>query len=446
MPRGKERVQSIFLGGFGLILGALMLFTLVFEDVGGCAIRREPTGQAEVSVVYPEAREWRIFARGAKLCLEPEHGLGRLLEEKDDSLLIETAQFHRPIRFTWHGIRGESQARELAHTLIGSARPPIAIVGSSNTVLTVALARQLQDDVPNNGPLLLVPWATSVSLLDLYPGRTFRFCSNNRRAAELLVDCHKAQPSGLTPRHVVVVIDQRDPYSIDLAGCFIREVRRVFPQAEIQELAESVLTFSPPQLSALSALPSADEQDTAKAIWRDLLDGPRGETLVFLPLQSDPARRLITALNGAAPAGRQDPQGRRMTVVSGDALGKISLLGFINQLAFPVWTLTTTSDPSGKAGLEEDVHEQAEVAAALLIGLDTPGNQPTVNALRETLLHPTPEPPRPFGRPLAFTSEGERSGFEPGGIFCLRPGSDHVEFYPSGRWTEPQVVHPGGVR
>jgi hypothetical protein len=430
----------MILGGFGLILGLVMLYPLVFDET---RVGQAPdvSGAAEVAVCYRERSEWRIFARGARLCVEGSHPLGTLVKEEDDAILVETSQHQRLVRFTWRGVRGESQARLVVQESLTGRSPPIAIVGSSNTVLTEAIAGQLRTESREHGgagPLLLIPWATSVSLLGVYPGRTFRFCSNNRREAELLIDCLKARPEVPGPRRVIMVVDPLDPYSVDLAACFETEVHRAFPKAEVTRADEKTSTLRP-RLSARSGLPTVAEQSRARGIWRDFAEGPGGETWVFLPLQNDPARRMLVALNGAAP-GRHAPEGRRLTVVCGDAVGATTLHEFVNQFVFPVWSVTTASDPSTRGGLEEDVHEQAEVVAAILIGLDRPGEPLTPDSLRATLVRPPLDAPAPFGRPLAFTAEGERAGFDPGGTFQLRPDSPRVDFYPTGHWSTPRPV------
>ncbi len=436
-------VGSIYLGGFGLVLGLAMLYTLVFEGIGGCATTRQPEGQVEVSVLYLERSEWRIFARGAKLCCEGSRPMGRVVAEEDDTLLIETTRGRR-VRFMWRGVRGEGQAREVLHDQVRMANPPIAIIGSSNTVLTSAIAGQLRLDGegrPGGGPLLLVPWATSVSLLDLYPGRTFRFCANNHHEAAMVVDCLKAQPGAVGPSRVVMVVDPLDPYSIDLAQCFKQEIGRAFPKATIEESDDTKSVQ--PRLSGRSGLPSASDQQQAREVWRRVTDGPKGETWVVLPLQNNPARRMLVALNGAAP-GRQDPQGHHLTVLCGDAIGETTLSAFIHQLVFPVWSVTTASNPA-EGGLDEDVHEQAEVVAALLIGIDQGDGRPTPDSLRETLLRPVDKAPSPFGRSLAFMPGGERQGFSSGGTFSLLPESTGVVFRATGRWNEPRPINAPGL-
>ncbi|HEY2157773.1 MAG TPA: hypothetical protein VGH33_19240, partial [Isosphaeraceae bacterium] len=162
-------------------------------------------------------------------------------------------------------------------------------------------------------------------------------------------------------------------------------------------------------------------------------------------LQNDPARRMLLALNAAAP-GRHDAERRPLTVVCGDAVGPTTLAWFANQLAFPVWGASAASNHAAERGLPEDVMEQAETVAALLIALDRSGPTPTADGLRDALLHPEGDkPPAPFGRPLTFSPSGERLGFEPGEVFQIRPDAPEVFAYADGRWGDPRPVGPGGA-
>ncbi|HEY2156690.1 MAG TPA: hypothetical protein VGH33_13750, partial [Isosphaeraceae bacterium] len=313
MRIGKRGVGGIVLGGLGVALGLLMVYTLAFEGAARRGFRTVAAGRVEVPVFFLERSEWRIFARGVSACTEPARGLGRMIDEDDDLLIVETPKNHRRVRFTWHGLRGERQARDEVRKAI-EADGPIAVIGASNTVTTLALARGLHDLAADHKPLLLVPWATSVELLGEYPGRTFRFCSNNRRLAGLLVDCLKARPGRAGPRRVEMVVDRLDPYSVDLAECFRREIAGAYPQAEVAPEVDETATSPGPRFSGRGPLPTEGDLRHARAIWREVSQDPKRETLVVLPLQNDPARRMLLALNAAGP-GRHEAERMPLTVV-----------------------------------------------------------------------------------------------------------------------------------
>jgi hypothetical protein len=443
----KGRVGSVVLGGFGLALALLMIYTLVFEGTGGCAATGPSVGQVDVAVFFLERDEWRIFARGVAACVDEKRRLGRLVSEEDDAIIVETANHRRRVRFDRHGVRGEGQERDELRELAKSATPPIAVIGSSNTVLTAALARQLEEGgkaKPGGGPILLVPWATSVFLMDLYPGRTLRFCSNNRREAGLLVDSLKVRPGQPGPRQVFLAIDPLDPYSVELGAFFREEIGRAYPRAEFLDLHDGPPSAARPRLSGTFTIPTAIEQRRAKAIWRAVTEGPSGETWVVLPMQLEPVLRMLAILNGASP-GRYDAADRPLTVICGDAVGQTTLAALANQLVFPVWSVSTASDHAATQRLEGDIREQAEIVAALLIALDRADNTPTPDALLALLKTPGGDvPPAPFGRPLAFTRSGEREGYEPGEVLNLEPDSPTVFVRDPGRRLEPRPADAGG--
>jgi hypothetical protein len=444
----KGRVSSVLLGGFGLGLALLMIYTLVFEGTGGCAPTEASDGQLDVAVFFLERDEWRIFARGVAACVDDKCGLGRLVSEEDDAIIVETPKQRRKVRFGRQAVRGEGQVRGELQRLAELPTPPIAVIGSSNTVLTAALARQLEEHRkkarPVGGcPILLVPWATSVFLMDLYPGRILRFCSNNRREAGLLVDALKSRPGRPGPRRVFLALEPLDPYSVELGEFFREEIGRAFPRAEFLGLQDGTPSAARPRLAGISTIPSAIEQRRAKAIWRAVTEGPGDETWVVLPMQLEPALRMLAVLNGASP-GRHDADLRPLIVICGDAVGQTTLAALANQLVFPVWSVSTASDHSATQRLEGDIREQAEIIASLLIALDRPGDAPTPDALLSVLKAPGGDgPPAPFGRPLAFTQSGEREGYEPGEVLTLRPDSPTVFVHDVGRRLEPRPVDSG---
>ncbi len=250
-----SRVGHVLLWVGGLILAALMVYTVAFDLGHGRvpATAGERPGGIGVEVFYPERVLWQEFCHGLTLCVQK--GLAELVEENENAVVIATPRYKRPIRFTLHDARGLRETRDEIRGLLERSPQPLAFAGSSNTVLTEAIAEALRDSAGpdgGKGPVLLVPWASAVltdrpepgegpvTLLDILPGRTFRFCPNNQHQADLLVHCLANQDAHRTPRQVVLVVDRRDPFSVDLAACFHRTIDRVAPDAEIIELADSL--------------------------------------------------------------------------------------------------------------------------------------------------------------------------------------------------------------
>ena len=205
-----------------------------------------PSSVVEVAVFFPNQADWVDFRRGIQACLD--RGLARRVEDTGDAMVVETPRQKRRIRFALHDVRGVQMTKEAVGRLVSRSPPPIALVGSSNTVLTVALAEALRDsagDEAEKGPVLLVPWASSVlvdppepddgpvPLLGIDPGRTFRFCPNNQGQADLVVRCLLDQDPPPTPARAFILEDRHDAYSADLAECFQRSINRMAPKAVV---------------------------------------------------------------------------------------------------------------------------------------------------------------------------------------------------------------------
>ena len=247
-------------------------------------------------------------------------------------------------------VRGVRETKEVVQRLANQSRPPIALVGSSNTVLTVALAEALSDSARQagrGGPVLLVPWATAVlaerdepgqgpvALLDIHPGRTFRFCPNNQTQADLLT---RALVQGLkdeVPERVDFIVDRYDPYSLDLSDCFRRAIERRFPTAELVEHGE-MLVF--PEPGKISGLPSAADEALAETIWRAAEKTETGKShWVVLPLQSEPARRMLLALRRHAPRQTATGESFPLRVLCGDGIGADTLAWFAGRVRYSIW-------------------------------------------------------------------------------------------------------------
>lgn len=458
------RAGTALLGAGGILLAALMAYTLLVEDPSTAPtappIRRE--AEAEVALFFPERGEWNDFRRG--LTANLRLGLAEPLDGDDTTLRLLTPVHRRPVRFTWYSAGGQLGTREALRKACERPDPPIAVVGSSNTVLTVALAEQLRASTaanPAQAPLLLIPWATSVlverpepgagpvALLDIHPGRTFRFCPNNQQVADLVVDCLAHHDAPALPGRAVLVVDRRDPYSADLADSFQRAIGRVAPRVQIVERPDVV------DAQGLLEPIGPAEQDLADSIWKEAIADPDGQpTWVVLPLQSEPIRRLLAALRARARYAPGAPGDGPIRVVCGDAIGVETLREQAGNGAFPVWCVSSASawaDRLRQLGADEDTHVPAEIVSAVVRSLDTPADQPaSAESLREALASLDLEAGEPgaFGRSLAFSPSGERRGGDLGLVLAAHPGSPDVLAIapgPGGTWAAPGVV-PVAIR
>jgi hypothetical protein len=296
------------------------------------------------------------------------------------------------------------------------------------------------------------PGEGPVTLLEILPGRTFRFCPDNQHQADLIVRCLADRDSRLTPGRAVLVVDRHDPYSVDLAASFHRAIERVAPEAEIIERADSL---SLPVVRDPAMMPSSEEEALADSIWHDADSlSPGRTTWVVLPLQAEPTQRMINALRRHLPRGAVPGDGP-LRVVCGDGIGFAILAPLAGRCPFPVWCSSSTSAPAAaKAlgqGMSPDTQIPAEIVSALVHCLDLPPDRPaTAGRLRDDLaaLKFDATSPAARGRSLAFRRSGERVGDDLGHVVMIRPGSSTVfaiSRSPAGGWCGPLPVEPAPV-
>lgn len=443
----SSRVGTWLLLAGGMVLAVLMIYTLSLggPDRPGDDV---PAGAAEVAVFFPDRGDWFDFRLGIAGCVRK--GLVDMVAEQDDQVTVSTAEHQRPIRFTWHSSRGVLETRETAARLCRAPRPPVAIVGSINTALTAALAEGLRAVAPD-GPPLLVPWATSVEaddpaggpgpfrLLDIDPGKTFRFCLNNQREADLVVRCLAARAGEPVVQRVVIATDRRDPYSLDLASCFRRAIGSVAGDAEIVDQPSAV---GPPNVSGR---PGPDERRWAASIWRELAREPR-PTWVVLPLQAEPAGRLLTALREEGE--EVDPLRSPLRVLCGDGFALSTLAEFAAESARPYSLWCASASNGVTAGVDRDAQVPAEIVSALALALDR-GESYDRDLCEFLAKLDVPASGRAsFGRSLAFDRSGERRGADLGNVLAILPGRQEIVAFshgPNGTWSPPSPVRPPTV-
>ncbi|MCA1684425.1 MAG: hypothetical protein LC745_00260, partial [Planctomycetia bacterium] len=194
-----SRLGQALLWAGGAVIALLMAYTLAFDTGPGRSKAHAGLGRdvVDVAVFYPERILWQEFRFGLGLCVQK--GLARVVEESDTAVVVSTPGQKRLVRFEHHDVRGLRETKDEVRRLLGRSPQPLAVVGSSNTVLTRAIAEELRAFAGREGgkgPVLLIPWASAVladrpdpgdgpvTLLDILPGRTFRFCPNNQHQAD----------------------------------------------------------------------------------------------------------------------------------------------------------------------------------------------------------------------------------------------------------------------
>lgn len=456
MSRWGTRI--LVAGGLGLVL--FMAYTLTLGRT-----RRVPrlsssvSSVASVVVFFPERTDWLDFRDGIESCRQ--RGLARVVEETDSSVLLETPRQHSRLRFSWQGARGVRTTQEELTRLLASAQRPLAVVGSSNTMLTVAVAEVLDRDrrLGRESPVLLLPWASSVMakvpgrgqrpipLLDIDPGRTFRFCADNQSAADLVIRCLVEHEPRRLPERAYLVVDRNDPYSVDLAECFRRAIAAAAPRAEIVEQPEVITRVMP---GLLPEPPGPGDGQWADAIWRSTEAGEKVDhpTWVVLPLQAEPARRLIAALRRRN--WRQNEKGEgSVRVVCGDGVGLDTLSELVGQGSLPVWCFSSASAPkperTGGSVVSLDAQVPAEIVSAIVRILDQSQAAPVDLQAGLARLDLGPNDPAAFGREIAFDSSGERRAAVLGHVLAVRPGRTAVLGYAAdddGHWSAAVPIEP----
>lgn len=455
---GGSRAGGWLLMGGGTLLIGLMAYVLSMDPGGdgGSSGAREAS---EIEVFLPDVEDWADFRAGLKACVA--RGLASLVEEKPDEIVMSTKRHGHPVRFVWRRVAGIEATRDEVAKLLQGDHPPIGFVGSNNTVLTAALADGLRRELalrPEevSPPALLVPWATSVeveqpgaegarsALLDLYPGRIFRFCPNNDAMASLLVKRVAAGPGGQRPSRALVLTDRHDPYSRDLSQGFVRAIEAGMPEVEVDRLEGAL---SDP-MAQTGEEPGPAERRLAGRVERWLAEGPAeeagdGPVWVVLPLQGKPTRRMLRALRDRPAIAELGSRGE-LEILCGDGIGEDSLMELAEGNDLRIWCVSSGRLPKeSEEPLPGGVLLSAEIVAAILGSIDRDEDRPDRVELR-----PSAAGADVFGRTVAFDEAGERQGDGLGFVMVLEPGAREVSGYgleADSSWSGPTRVDVSAV-
>ncbi|HET6574001.1 MAG TPA: hypothetical protein VFG68_10395 [Fimbriiglobus sp.] len=264
------------------------------------------------------------------------------------------------VRIRWYKLTNDATAARWVQALADRDPAPLAVIGGGSSDRAVDLARALEDQQSWRGdrPLLFITTATADevpadaddagpatrNLIDVYRGRSFRFCFTNRQMAEAVLDFVWATP-GLRPQtfadlapaavasglalvtgsksppfvgpHVFSVVWRDDPYSIDLHGQFSAAVaRKGRPTGAAPDApAVQIVTWSVPFSVGGFIRPNPSEAEVAASILEQFRKLPPQRSLLVLPTVTKPGRRLLGTLAASAPRLRQ-----RLVVVTGDGI------------------------------------------------------------------------------------------------------------------------------
>jgi hypothetical protein len=270
--------------------------------------------------------------------------------------LYFTAAPGRKLWLRWYKISGDNPTATWIDKLRARRRPPLAIAGGGSSDRAFRLARALvkakDDGWPGQPPLLLITGATAQTdrpirvgtpaerLINIYTGRTFRFCFTNNAMVDAVLGFLRENPqvwvdpgvgpsetasvgavgagepwaalgylqaAGLLGPKLFSVSWQDDSYSRDLELLFRTDCRRWHPFATQHDLG--ALPYSVGDVYQ----PNAAEQTSVDLFLS--LNPPPLRSILVLPATAQRMRRYLGFLCRLAPS-----LARNLVVVNGDAI------------------------------------------------------------------------------------------------------------------------------
>jgi len=352
------------------LVGILLMGWLILRSFGVLGLplparpREVPPGDQEVAFIQAATNNasWERFVTGIRRAQKqlPDLVIDDTNAFPDQSAVVPEVALSFPgsssrLWLRWYKLTSDAGIEKWVEELGRRDPAPLALIGggSSDRARDLALALARRQTWHGAPPLLFLTTATAdsifrsgpaqQSLMELYPGRTYRFCFTNSQMAEAIWDFVWSQdslrpytrtypllPSAIAQAagdfpgswhllvwalaqpqpflvHIVEWLD--DPYSRDLANQF----RTLFKDDGAYPLPNnsftipysvgSLLTPNPREAMVLSQL-----IDTMPAL-------PEARLLLILPGVDRPARRFLRALAMAAPQ-----EVDKLVVVTGDSI------------------------------------------------------------------------------------------------------------------------------
>lgn len=287
------------------------------------------------------------------------------------------------LRIRWYKLTSETDNAYWVRRLAQRGRAPLAFIGGGTSERAVDLARALADQTEWIGqpPLLLITTATAntlyadatanrdaasavpTSLMDVYRGRSFRFCFTNRQMAQAVADFLWSQPDlqpigdpvpalaavgepalnpwgavGLLAAHAIECPPSAtalewddDPYSIDLS----RQFHEAFHQPQLPHLLVRDTRSIPYSVGGFYR-PNAWEAQAAAFLIEGLSGIPLQRQVLILPISAPQARRVLRAVSSVLPLA-----GRSLVAVTGDSIN----INNVYRDAEIVWNTRTVPIP-----------------------------------------------------------------------------------------------------
>jgi hypothetical protein len=313
-----------------------------------------PAGDCELAWFHTttSSATWERFVAGVGLVatrvpgltVDESHAFG---DQTHDVPEVVLSYADRPgkVRIRWYKTTNDVTVSDWVKALASRDPAPLAVVGggSSDRAKDMAVAMNRQTAWVGERPLLFITTAsadqvpveadadgnTQKKLVDVYDGRTFRFCFTNDQATDAVLSfvwSHGLRPAGpgfwataaVTGAGYAAAVDRPvvhnlswsdDPYSVDLSDHFGTALRGGFT-------AEPFITnYQLPMSIGAYSRPNRGEAAAVKAVVDDLRSRPNQRVILVLPTVAAPARRILTRVCEEVPDAD-----RRLVAVMGDGI------------------------------------------------------------------------------------------------------------------------------
>ncbi len=346
-----------------LVAGAIVAAYLVLTGPGGLgaaprpAVKEVPRGDREIAWIHTatSGAAWERFVAGVRLAEQLHPQLGLTIEDQNafpaETAAVPELALRLPggdarLWIRWYKQTSDAAASYWVKELAARSPAPLAVIGGSTTDRALELAQALNEQTGWQGdrPLFLITTATAdkvrfqEDLMQVYPGRSFRFSFTNSQMAEAVVDfawrCgHFGNANlslagvgqlaggdafagmgllaaGLQPTFAPVFTIEwaDDPFSLDLSHQFRAQLRG-------GNKAAPGRTFRVPFSVGDYHRPNPPEAALIEELLGEIARSPERRPLLVLPAGLRPARRFLRTLASAAPVEVRD-----LVVLSGDSI------------------------------------------------------------------------------------------------------------------------------
>lgn len=351
----------------------------------------------EIAVLFPssDTTAWPDFVHGVRLAADER----KLLVREDSThhaLTVVTEPI--PTRFQWHPVIGSFALQRKVRELCTRPDPPLAIVGAGNTSLTRAVGNEVrQASRADWVPLLLMTSATTDELIDVNPGRSFRFGFNNSYQARAVV---AELDSLLTTLHgepqpvqavIVKVVD--NPFSVDLAQHFERELKSRLHARVLPSLTSGVDPYWTLRTAGRGTEGATHEENQlARLIVERLAREPQARSVVVLPTDLATLRHMAVAIKQEKlRRSIEDPSSQTLGdtyLLTGDSIDYYDVISDLPASAMPGPLLffshvnpVDRSIPSHPESHRPAISLNRDVAETLLMAIDKLSTRPTPDQL-----------------------------------------------------------------